>query len=64
MKELVDLHLPYKWIVTATVLQKKDKNMALASSVSWENNSDGAETCIFPNLKKKDTYSMTVMSIQ
>ena len=63
MEGLIVLGLPYKWTVTATVLQKFPKFMAVASSVSWENNSDGAETVLWPPIKRKDTWSMTVMAV-
>ena len=63
MGGLVGLGLPYKWTVTVTVLQKYPKTMSVASSVSWANASDGAETVLWPPIKRKDTWAMTVMAV-
>ena len=63
MGSLIELNLPYKWTVTATVVQKYPKFMAVASSVSWENAADGAETILWPPPKRKDCWSMTVMCV-
>ena len=63
MAQLLKLDLPYKWMVTVSILQKYPKYMGLASSVSWENNSDGVETCIWPNMKRKETYAKSLIAI-
>ena len=41
MKRLVDMKMPYKFIVTCMLVQKTDKPLYSTYSTHWENNTDG-----------------------
>ena len=60
MKALVNMKLPYKFIVTCMLVQKTDKPLYSSFSVNWENNNDGIENVIYPPLRQKDSYSKTI----
>ena len=60
MKALVDMKLPYKFIVTCMLIQKTEKPICSSFSVNWENNNDGIENIIYPPLRQKDSYDKTI----
>ena len=63
MRQLVDMKLPYKFIVTAMLVQKTDKNLTSACSVTWENNCDGIESFLYPPTRNKDSFNKTIQCL-
>ena len=63
MKSLIDMKIPYKFIVTCMLIQKSDKHCFSSVSVNWENNSDGVEQVIYPPIRNKESASKTVQCL-
>lgn len=49
MKKLKDLNKPFKYIVTAVVMQKNGAGLHTATSCFWDNTSDGSATVRWEN---------------
>ena len=60
MKRLVDLKMPYKFIVTCMLVQKTEKPLFSSFSTHWENNTDGLYYEIYPPLRQKESAGKTI----
>ena len=45
MKRLKDLNKPFKYIVTAVIMQKNGAGLHTATSCFWDNTTDGDDSC-------------------
>ena len=60
MKNLLDLRLPYKFVVTCMLIQKTDRPLYSCYATYMENQMDNIEHVIYPPPRNKEHASKTI----